>query len=128
MIRYVDDFVVCFQHRSDAERFLNVLPKRLGKFGLSLEPDKTRLVQFGRFAHRQKKRPETVYFLGITHYCTGNQKGNFMVGRKTEKMRLRRSRKGKVAWEMFNRLKQVMPLLRPRIRINFWEMKSKSVL
>ncbi|MGO0308830.1 reverse transcriptase domain-containing protein [Endozoicomonas acroporae] len=67
LIRYVDDFVVCFQHRSDAERFMNVLPRRLGKFGLKLEPDKTRLVEFGRFAHRQKKRPETVYFLGFTH-------------------------------------------------------------
>lgn len=103
LIRYVDDFVVCFQHRSDAERFMNVLPRRLGKFGLKLEPDKTRLVEFGRFAHRQKKRPETVYFPGFTHYCTRNRKGNFMVGRKTEKTRL---------WRSFEKLKALLRRIR----------------
>jgi group II intron reverse transcriptase/maturase len=95
LIRYIDDFMVCFQYREDALRFQEVLGKRLGKFGLSLEPRKTRLVEFGRFAQRDAKKwnrkTETVYFLGFTHYCTRNRKGNFQVGRKTEKTRLKRS-------------------------------------
>ena len=95
LVRYIDDFVVCFQYRADAERFQDVLRKRLDKFALALEPKKTRLVEFGRFAQRdakkRDKKTETIYFLGFTHYCTRNRKGNFMVGRKTEKTRLRRS-------------------------------------
>jgi RNA-directed DNA polymerase len=95
LIRYIDDFLVCFQYRSDALRFQDVLVKRLGKFSLELESEKTRLVEFGRFALRHAKergrRLETIYFLGFTHFCTCNRKGNFMVGRKTEKSRLRRS-------------------------------------
>jgi group II intron reverse transcriptase/maturase len=93
LVRYIDDFVVCFQYRSDAVRFREVLKKRLNKFSLELEPDKTRLVEFGRFATRHAKergrKLETIYFLGFTHYCTRNRKGNFMVGRKTEKKRLK---------------------------------------
>ena len=69
---------------------------RLGKFGLTLEPTKTKLVEFGRFAQRHagkrgRNRPETIYFLGLTLYCTRNRKGNFKVGMRTEKSRLRRS-------------------------------------
>ena len=95
LVRYIDDFVVCFQYRSDALRFQDVLVKRLGRYSLQLEPSKTRLVEFGRFALRDAKakgkKLETVYFLGFTHYCTRNRKGNFMVGRKTERSRFRRS-------------------------------------
>lgn len=95
LIRYIDDFLVCFQYRSDAIRFQEALRKRLGRFSLELEPNKTRLVEFGRFATRHAKergrKQETIYFLGFTHYCTRNRKGNFMVGRKTEKNRLKRS-------------------------------------
>lgn len=95
LIRYIDDFVVCFEHRSDAQRFEQVLVKRLAKFALALEPTKTRLVSFGRFAQRDAKRKgkrlETLSFLGFTLYCTRNYKGNFKVGWKTEKARLHRS-------------------------------------
>ena len=96
LVRYIDDFVLCFQHRSDACRVQEALRKRLGKFGLELEPSKTKLVEFGRFAQRQasrrgRKRPGTIYFLGFTLYCTRNRKGNFKVGFRTEKSRLRRS-------------------------------------
>jgi hypothetical protein len=95
LVRYIDDFVVCFQLRSDAIQFQDALVERLGKFSLELEPKKTRLVEFGRFALRMTKergeRLETIYFLGFTHFCTRNRKGNFMVGRKTEKTRFRRS-------------------------------------
>jgi RNA-directed DNA polymerase len=95
LVRYIDDFVVCFEHRADAQRFEQVLVKRLAKFALALEPSKTRLVAFGRFAERDArrkgKRLETFTFLGFTHYCTRNQKGNFKVGWKTDKSRLHRS-------------------------------------
>jgi len=96
LVRYIDDFVVCFQYRDDAIRFQNALSQRLGKFALSLEPSKTKLVEFGRYAEkwsakRGRRRPETIYFLGFTLYCTRNHKGNFRVGFRTEKSRLRRS-------------------------------------
>jgi RNA-directed DNA polymerase len=96
LVRYIDDFVLCFQYRADALRVQNALRKRLEKFGLELEPTKTKLVEFGRFAQRHahkrgRKRPETIYFLGFTLYCTQNRKGNFKVGLRTEKSRLRRS-------------------------------------
>lgn len=98
LVRYIDDFVVCFQYRSDAIRFQDVLVKRLGRFSLELESEKTRLVEFGRFALRMAKesgkRLETIYFLGFTHFCSRNRKGNFMVGHKTEKSRFRRSVQG----------------------------------
>jgi len=71
LVRYMDDFVLCFQYREDALRVQEVLRKRLAKFGLALEPTKTKLVEFGRFAHRYagkrgRKRPETIYFLGFS--------------------------------------------------------------
>jgi len=96
LVRYIDDFVLCFQYREDALRVQNALCKRLGKFGLTLEPTKTKLVEFGRFAakyasKRGRQRPETIYFLGFTLYCTRNRKGNFRVGLRTEKSRLRRA-------------------------------------
>ena len=96
LVRYIDDFVICFQYREDALRVQDALCKRLRKFGLTLEPSKTKLVEFGRFAQRHaakrgRKRPETIYFLGFTLYCTRNLKGNFKVGMRTEKSRFRRS-------------------------------------
>ena len=71
LVRYIDDFVLCFQYREDALRVQNALCKRLGKFGLTLEPTKTKLVEFGRFAakyasKRGRQRPETIYFLGFS--------------------------------------------------------------
>jgi RNA-directed DNA polymerase len=96
LVRYIDDFVMCFQYRADALRVQQVLSKRLGKFGLTLETTKTKLVEFGRFAQRHAgkhglKRPETIYFLGFTLYCTRNLKGNFRIGMRTERSRLRRT-------------------------------------
>jgi len=95
LIRYIDDFIVCFQYKHDAERFMDVLAKRLAKFELTLEPNKTRLIEFGRHAGQNAKtdgrKPETLYFLGFTHFCTKSRKGKFLVGRRTEKSRLKRS-------------------------------------
>lgn len=94
LIRYLDDFVMCFQYREDAERAEHALRKRMGKFGLTLEPTKTQLVEFGRFAARDARRSgrklATINFLGFTHFCTRNRAGNFQVGRKTEKSRYAR--------------------------------------
>jgi group II intron reverse transcriptase/maturase len=93
-IRYPDDFVMCFQYRSDAESVHRDLKKRLGKFGLQLEPSKTNMVEFGRFAARDSKRHgrklKTVTFLGFTYFCTRNRAGKFTVGRKTDKTRYAR--------------------------------------
>jgi len=88
-VRYADDAVLGFQHRKEAERFLADLRERLQQFGLELHPDKTRLIEFGRYAaERRAKRgegkPETFNFLGFTHICGKNHEtGNFMVYRKT---------------------------------------------
>ncbi len=95
-VRYIDDFVMCFQYREDALRVQTALSKRLEKFNLALEPTKTKLLVFGRFAQQNaqrdgRKRPETLYFLGFTLYCTRNLKGNFKLGMRTEKSHLRRS-------------------------------------
>lgn len=95
LIRYLDDFIVCFRYRSDALRFQGVLTKRLDKFALALEPRKTRLIEFGRYAQQNakkwKQKVETINFLGFTHYCTRDRKGDFIVGRKTEKTKLKQS-------------------------------------
>lgn len=95
LIRYIDDFMVMFQNEEEARHFQEMLKQRLAKFGLELEPEKTRLVPFGKAAYRTSKRTGkkagTLYFLGFTHYCTQTRKGLFTVGRRTEKSRLRRS-------------------------------------
>jgi len=89
MVRYADDAVLGFQNREDAERFLEQLRERVRKFGLELHPDKTRLIEFGRYAaERRKKRgagkPETFNFLGFTHICgRSREKGYFTIYRKT---------------------------------------------
>jgi RNA-directed DNA polymerase len=89
VVRYADDGVLGFQYREDADRFLADLQERLRKFGLELHPEKTRLIEFGRYAaERRAKRgagkPETFNFLGFTHICGTNHKtGYFMVYRKT---------------------------------------------
>lgn len=94
MVRYADDFIVTFQYKSDAERFLRELKERLQKFKLELHPEKTRLVEFGRFAidnfkNRGGGKPETFNFLGFTHICGAKRSGMFVVLRQTEKKRLR---------------------------------------
>ena len=87
IVRYADDFVVGFQYKWEAERFLRDLRTRLDKFGLCLHPGKTRLIEFGRFAERDRRkrgegRPATFDFLGFTHYCRKTQSGRFGLGRK----------------------------------------------
>jgi group II intron reverse transcriptase/maturase len=94
VVRYADDLVVGFQNRTDAERFLNEFRERLTKFGLELHPEKTRLIEFGTSAERNRKRrgegkPETFTFLGFTHYCGKTRNGTSTIFRKTAGKRLR---------------------------------------
>ncbi len=94
VVRYADDLVVGFEHRAQAERFLKEFEERLAKFGLQVHPDKTRLVEFGRFARANRKRrgagkPETFTFLGFTHICGQNSKGYFAIWRQTAAKRMR---------------------------------------
>ena len=90
--RFADDFVVGFEHREEAERFLTELRERFARFGLALHPDKTRLIEFGRHADRKRRdrgdgKPETFNFLGFTHTCSQTRKGRFTVLRQTMRHR-----------------------------------------
>jgi RNA-directed DNA polymerase len=94
VVRYMDDFIVGFQYREDVERFLEELGERLSKFHLELHPEKTRLIEFGRFAAANRKRrgegkPETFDFLGLTHICGRTRNGKFQVVRQTVVGRMR---------------------------------------
>src|ERR1700693_4358941 len=91
-IRFADDAILCFQYREDAEKVMNVLPKRFAKYGLTLHPEKTRLVEFGRYAEehakRQGKKPGTFDFLGFTYICARSRRGKFTVHVRTMRKRL----------------------------------------
>jgi group II intron reverse transcriptase/maturase len=92
--RFADDFVVGFQHLGDAKQFLSELRERFAKFNLELHPDKTRLIEFGRFAAQSRKKqglskPETFDFLGFTHVCGKGKSGRFWLRRITIKKRMR---------------------------------------
>jgi RNA-directed DNA polymerase len=94
LVRYADDFVVGFKHRAEAERFQRELTARLGEFKLELQTDKTRLLEWGRFAARQRAergegKPETFSFLGFTFICGRTREGGFSVLRQTMQKRLR---------------------------------------
>lgn len=95
IVRYADDFVVGFEHRSDAEEFLGMLGVRLEKFELTLHPNKTRLIEFGRYAAERRERrgaakPESFTFLGFAHICIRPEKGKPFLRRITESKRMTR--------------------------------------
>jgi RNA-directed DNA polymerase len=102
-IRYSDDFILCFQYREDAEKVLAVLRKRFEKYGLTLHPDKTRLIEFGRAAlatweAKAGPKPGTFDFLGFTHICRRSRRGHFTIHVRTMRKRLRRSLSRAAAW------------------------------
>ena len=110
IVRYADDFVVCFQYRQDAQKFLCDLEDRLRSFALEIHPEKTRLIEFGRFAWqnrsaRGESRPETFDFLGFTHYCRKDRKGKFGLGRKPIAKRVSRTLK-RIKAELRRRMHQ----------------------
>ena len=94
IVRYADDSVVGFEHEADAKRFLTELHERMGKFALTLHPDKTRLIEFGRHAANDRKgrglgKPETFCFLGFVHICARSRRGAFQLKRKSRRDRMR---------------------------------------
>lgn len=96
LIRYADDFLVGIQYRSEAESVLNSLSERLGKFGLTLSKEKTRIIEFGRFAKenmkkRKEGKPKTFDFAGFTHYCTQTRDGRFQVRVRTKGKRMNKA-------------------------------------
>ena len=133
-IRFADDAVLCFPDREDADKVMEVLPKRLAKYGLTLHSEKTRLVDFGRYAEehakRQGKKPATFDFLGFTHICARSRRGKFTVKVRTirsiwqfyrevcsiwRKWLSRRTRGKGMTWEKYAALLRRHPLLLPRI-------------
>jgi hypothetical protein len=107
-VRYADDTVAGFEYESDAKRFLSDLRERLEKFALSLHPDKTRLIEFDRFAAERRARrglgkPETFKFLGFTHICGVSRAGYFLLTRKTRRDRLRATLRA-IKGELWRRL------------------------
>lgn len=93
IVRYADDFIAGFEHEADARRFLDTMRERLREFALSLHPEKTRLIEFGRFAAESRKRrglgkPETFDFLGFTFICSTTRRGKFQVKRKSRRDRM----------------------------------------
>jgi group II intron reverse transcriptase/maturase len=110
LIRYADDFVILFTHEADARRVLEVLPHRFGKYGLTLHPDKTRLVPFRRPPRKaigvkrgQSHRPGTFVLLGFTHYWGRTRRGGWAVMRKTASKRMSRAVRSIAQWCRENR-------------------------
>jgi group II intron reverse transcriptase/maturase len=94
LVRYADDFIVGFEHCAEAKRFLEELKQHMRCFGLELHPEKTRLIEFGRYAAERRRRrgqgkPETFNFLGFTHVCGTKRSGKFVALRRTMRKRLR---------------------------------------
>ncbi len=113
VVRFADDFVVGFEYEADARRFLDELGERFAKFGLELHPDKTRLIEFGRFAAQQRqvrgdRKPETFDFLGFTHICAKAKSGRFWVRRITIPKRMR-AKLHEVKTEIMRRRHQPIP-------------------
>jgi len=113
IVRYADDIVVGFEHESDARRFWEAMRDRLQKFSLSLHPDKTRLVEFGRFAASNRKRrglgkPETLGFLGFTLVCSKSRRGHFLLKRRSRRDRMTAKLK-EISNELRYRMHQPIP-------------------
>ena len=121
VVRFADDFVVGFQYREDAERFRRELRERFEKFNLRLQEDKTRLIEFGRFAAGNRKRrgdgkPESFAFLGFLHVCDTTEKGKFIVLRQTLRQRMQAKLK-LIKVELRRRLQNPIPAVGQWLRI-----------
>jgi RNA-directed DNA polymerase len=113
IVRYADDFIVGFQHEADARRFLDMMRERLQEFALSLHPEKTRLIEFGRLAAENRKRrglgkPETFTFLGFIFICSKTRQGKFQIKRKTRRDRMRAKLQA-IKQELRRRMHQPIP-------------------
>jgi len=107
MVRYADDFICCFQYEEDAKRYYRALQNRLGKFGLDLADDKTKIIAFGKDSLHVKNKgqikPGTFDFVGFSHYCGKSKMGRFRVKRKTSKKKYRTSLLKVKKWVKENR-------------------------
>jgi RNA-directed DNA polymerase len=113
IVRYADDFIIGFEHETDARRFLDEMRERLGKFALILHPEKTRLIEFGRFAAERRERcglgkPETFNFLGFTFICDKTRAGKFQIKRTSRRDRMR-TKLTMIKEEMSKRMHQPIP-------------------
>jgi len=121
--RFADDFVACFQYRDDAESYLLGLDHRVRRFGLELAQEKTRCMEFGRFARgdarKRGEKPKEFTFLGFTHYCGKTKRGHFKVKRRTDRKKLGQSLRRFAAWAKSsrNRLSKGEMLRRARTRV-----------
>jgi group II intron reverse transcriptase/maturase len=114
IVRYADDIIVGFEHETDARHFLDAMRERLREFALSLHPDKTRLIEFGRHAAENRKRrglgkPETFNFLGFTFICGKSRWGKFQIKRKTRRDRMRAKLQA-IKQELRRRMHQPIPV------------------
>ena len=123
LVRYADDFVACFEHREDAQRFYGALPNRLARFGLAVAPEKTRVIEFGRFARRDAAcrgdRTAVFDFLGFTHYSGRSRKGRFKLKWRTSKVRFRKSLRSFKEWLRAHRtqpLAEIWAAVRSKLR------------
>jgi RNA-directed DNA polymerase len=124
LMRFADDFICCFEHESDAVRYQTVLPKRLDRFSLSVAEEKTKLLRFGRFAHRDCQRlgegaPGTFEFLGFTHYCGHSRAGRFKLKRKTSGKKLRLKLTEMRLWfhhQLSTAVDEMWPVLNAKLR------------
>lgn len=115
LVRYADDFIVCFQNGEEAYQFGEMLRERLSKFGLNISEKKSKIIEFGRYAGARAqtggKRVETFDFLGFTHYCDRSRKGKFKPGRKTAKKKFRQEMKSINQW---------LKAVRNRVKLEEW--------
>lgn len=114
MVRYADDFVIGCQYSEEAQKIVQSIKERFSKFDLALAEDKTRVIEFGRFAkerraQRGKGKPETFTFLGFTHYCDSTRKGAFVVKHKTGGKKYRESVKRLKEWMRSMKNQRALP-------------------
>jgi len=132
IVRFADDFIVGFESKADAERFMNVLPKRFEKYGLKIHPDKTKMVMFGRPPKTAKKsRKETFDFLGFTHYWSKSYKGFWVIKRKTRRKSAARARQELSSWirdNMHKSLEYLSIKLRQKLQgyYNYYGVRCNS--
>lgn len=113
LIRYADDFIIGVEHKDQAAKLLQTIKQRLAKFNLTLSQEKTKIIEFGRFAQencrkRNGSKPKTFDFLGFTHYCSTTKDGRFKLGTKTSKKKMKKSLKTTNQWlkSIRNQIKQ----------------------
>jgi RNA-directed DNA polymerase len=124
LVRYADDYVCMVQYAGDAEYMARALRERFAKFGLELHPEKTRVISFGRYerrnAEKQNRKANTFDFLGFTHYCGKNRKGNYKVGRKTSRQKFHARFKEMNNWlkkiRNYKKVKEWWPILQAKLR------------